>query len=155
MLRTNDSTVPIENAEAVTSIFGYWPSFHDGYLLSVLLEACEPSLTMKIHCFDSSGKVDDKGYYDLQNHTLTTLRFQGIALEYLSHFNEGNIIAALELSGIDDEPLDEEFVRSFIIPDVRFHATLSSSYGCIASFGYVSAIVLSAVPCDAEGNLLS
>jgi hypothetical protein len=146
--------VPVENPEILSSIFGYWPSFHDGYLLSVLLEAGEPSLTMTIHCFASSGKVDDKGYYELQNHTLATLEFDGIALEYLSNFAGGNIISALELNDIENDPLGEEAYRYCAIPDVRFHARLGSSYGCVASIGYVSARVISAVPCDSEGNLL-
>src|SRR5579871_2051209 len=70
----------IENQEALTRIFGDWPSFHDAEVLSLVLgrhgieDRPGPTLEARIHVFQMTGEVDERGYFRLGNHTLVVLR---------------------------------------------------------------------------------
>lgn len=131
----------INNEQALTSIFGRWPSFHDAEILSLLLERSGedgPSLTATIHLWQMTSAVDDRGYYVLENHTLATLRFGGILLESLSGFNHQNVLSELEISAIDPS-LQENEGR-------RCEVGMPTVHGCEAWLKCRSVTVVSAVP---------
>jgi hypothetical protein len=78
----------IENAAALTSVFGKWPSFHDTEILELVLQrAPVPQLVCLVHVFESTSDVDAEGYYGLKNQLLVRLRFTGIHLHDLTDFN--------------------------------------------------------------------
>lgn len=94
----------VENAEALTDIFGRWPSFHDAEVLSIHLDRADedgPSLEARVHVFGMTNEVDDRGYFLLTNHTLITLRFSNIILRYLRWFNEQNSLSGLGIEQVD------------------------------------------------------
>jgi hypothetical protein len=136
----------IRGSEVLTNIFGGWPSFHDANLLSIELSAGEPSLSMKIHLFQCTNEVDERGYYIQGNHTVTIIGFSYVVLEFIKDFNEGNIISDLQINDIATDPLDVDTLRQCGLRDSRFHVRLSSSYGCTAAFGCRNITVLAAEP---------
>lgn len=92
----------VDNAEALTRVFGYWPSFHDAEVHAIALDRSAdggPSLTARVHVFEMTREVDAKGHYVLRHHTLVTLRFVNVVLEHLTGFNDQN---ALEMLAIGD-----------------------------------------------------
>ena len=71
----------IESANALTDVFGRWPSFHDGEVLSISLDRDGVSgaeITAAIHVFEPTSEVTDDGFYRLRNHTRVTLSFEGV-----------------------------------------------------------------------------
>jgi len=133
--------IEIKNQEALTRIFGEWPSFHDAEIVSLLLarggeEA--PSLTAKIHLWQMTSAVDPKGYFVCKNHTLATLRFGRIVLEQLDGFNGQNVLFDLNIENIDPNAPQNE--------GCRFEVIMQTSYGCQGIFKCRSISVLSAEP---------
>lgn len=117
----------VENEEALTNIFGRFPSFHDAEVISILLERDgenSPSLEAKIHVFEMTNEVDVNGHYVLANHTLVTFRFTHISLEYLRWFNHQNVLQVIDIVEIKPEEND----------GCNFEVRMPSSYGCEASF---------------------
>jgi hypothetical protein len=129
-------TTGIENSEAVESIFGCWPSFHDAEVHSILLtrdRASSPQMDVAIQHWQMTSEVDSKGFYVLKKHTLTTLRFFEITDLHLAGFNHQNVLLDLEIS----ETAESES---------SFAVSMPTSYGCQASFKCKRIKVLSAVP---------
>jgi hypothetical protein len=96
--------VDIENAQALTRIFGYWPSFHDAEVVSMCLNrdgANGPLLDVRVHVFHMTRDVDERGYFVLTNHTLVTLRFTNILLRELRWFNAQNALSAISFEAVD------------------------------------------------------
>jgi hypothetical protein len=94
----------VENAEALTRIFGYWPSFHDAEVHSLALDRSGhggPSLTARVHVFEMTAEIDAQGHYVLRHHRLVTLRFANVALEELAGFNEQNALDTLTITEAD------------------------------------------------------
>jgi hypothetical protein len=94
----------IENDEALTRIFGGWPSFHDAEVLSVHLDRGDKdgaSLEARIHVFKMTSEVDERGYYVLTDHTLVTLFFANIILRELRGFNHQNALFGIGIEEVD------------------------------------------------------
>jgi immunity protein 50 of polymorphic toxin system len=94
----------VENAKALTDIFGRWPSFHDAEVLSIHLDRSgegSPSLEARVHVFRMNNDVDDRGYFVLTKHTLVTLRFSNIILRDLRWFNDQNSLSGLGIEQVD------------------------------------------------------
>lgn len=101
--------VPVENAEALTRLFGHWPSFHDAEVLSIHLDRAGedgPCLDAEIHVFQMTNAVDEQGYYVLTNHTLVTLRFTNLLLRELRWFNAQNSLFQIDMEQV--EPTENE-----------------------------------------------
>lgn len=97
----------IENSEAVTSLFGYWPSFHDAEVLQISISRFSahgggPSLSADIHVFEMTNQVNSDGYYICHKHSVVTLLFQGLDELTLDGFNHQNALS--ELSIAEAEP---------------------------------------------------
>jgi hypothetical protein len=93
----------IINHKLITDWFGYWPSFHDAEVLSMDLnrrpreKGPGPSLVARLHTFEMTSEVDDRGYYKLRKHAIITLEFDGIEGISLDGFNGQNALAGLDL----------------------------------------------------------
>jgi hypothetical protein len=132
-------TRPIANAEALTEVFGRWPSFHDAEIHCIRLDrgtAGSPSLEADIHVFEMTADVAPDGYYVLKNHTLVTIRFGGIDQLELDGFNHQNVLLGLALRDISARQLDA----------LKWEVQFDSSFGVGARFLCERISVLSAAP---------
>ena len=130
----------VENAKALTTIFGEWPSFHDAEVVSMRLDregTDAPILEATIHVFLMTTDVDAKGFFVLTHHTLVTLRFSNILLRQLRWFNHQNVISDL-LIGSSSRTDDSEH-RAY---DVKF----GSCWGVEADLSCDQILVLKAEP---------
>ena len=123
------ATERIENADAPTSLYGHWPSFHDAEIHRIVLDRGGddgPSLSADIHVFQMTSELspprppEGHQYYVLKNHRLVTLRFHGIQLDELVDFNQQNVISEVEVAEID--PVENE--------GRQFRVSVGTSYGC-------------------------
>lgn len=134
----------IAGAEAVTSIFGEWPSFHDAEVLRVRLDRGDGRspvhLEADVHVFAMTSEVDDRGFFVLRDHTLVTLRFDGIADLDLGGFNHQNVLFSLSLEDITSRQLDV----------LRWAVRFDSSHGVGASFLCERINVLAVEPFEPE-----
>jgi hypothetical protein len=132
-------TARIDNAEALTDVFGRWPSFHDSEIHRISLDrgtADAPSLEADIHVFEMTSDVTPVGYYVLKNHTLVTMRFGGIDQLELDGFNQQNVLFGLALRDISTRQLEV----------VKWGVEFESSFGVGARFLCEKISVLSASP---------
>ena len=112
----------IVNHEALTNVFGRWPSFHDAEVVRMRLDRGEgepPFLEADIHLWQTTGDLDERGYYALRHHTLATLRFDGISELELYEFNHQNVLWDLTLEDISE----------LAMPDSRWSVSLATSFG--------------------------
>jgi hypothetical protein len=126
----------ISNGEALTHIFGRWPSFHDAEVIALRLdrgpsEGDTPSLELDIHLWEMTSDVDPNGFYVLRHHTITTLRFADIDDLDLSGFNGQNVIAKLTINGVEAN---------------RRAVDLATSYGLSVGFNCANCEVVRAEP---------
>jgi len=110
----------IDGAEKLTSIFGKWPSFHDGEVWSLSYERTADGFDVVaiIHVFAMTSEVDDRGYFKLVNHTRAQLRFVDCADVNLAGFNHQNVLFSLQMTE-DERPEAERPLA----------ALLETSYG--------------------------
>ncbi len=66
-----------------------------------------------------TGDLDERGFYVLTNHTLATLRFDGISELELYGFNHQNVLSNVKLEDISE----------LAMPDSRWNVSLPSSFG--------------------------
>ena len=72
-------TAPVHllEAERVVAAFGGWPSFHDATLLAVERPTAGVVI-LALLAFRMTDKVDARGYFELVDHHLVRLRFDGV-----------------------------------------------------------------------------
>lgn len=96
---TEDFPHWIHNHEALTEVFGRWPSFHDAEVWQVLCErtpaGCD--IMMTVHVFQMTPEVTETGHFKLVNHTRVLLRFTDCAEVLLQGFNHQNVLHGLNL----------------------------------------------------------
>ena len=142
----------VVGSERLTSIFGRWPSFHDAEVHEIRFERGHtdtnarvyefPRLTVKLHHWLMTNEIDQKGYYVLTKHTLTTVKFLDVDNFKMEGFNHQNAIFGL---GIELKTREEG-------PTPYFAVDFEPSFGIDASFTCLRIEIVEAVPCDAEGN---
>jgi Immunity protein 50 len=143
----------IENSEALTDIFGYWPSFHDAEVLRIRLDNREgevddrgapagPRLEADIHVFEITDTVTAEGFYALRHHTLVTFAFDGIADDHLQWFSHQNALSELFLEDITDDQVER----------LRWSVHFDSSIGVEARFKCEAIRIVSAVPYEPESG---
>jgi hypothetical protein len=103
--RTTIETEVVDNATALTAIFGEWPSFHDAEVHSISLDREGPTLEAKIHVFRSTSEVDSRGYHVSTHHTLVTLNFLKVVLHNLRWFSYQNVLFDLLIDRTSGEDL--------------------------------------------------
>lgn len=155
-----DPSSIIRNSNKITDIFGYWPTFHDAWIQSINLTVGSgenweqgygsepPTLAMKVHVYEMTKEVTAEGYIVLAKHTFAELKFLDIEKLELRNFSYQNSIYELVFeTELADQPgpggTHAEVLR----------VKLQSSHGVRAEFRCQSAEVVSAVPCDANGNV--
>ncbi len=91
--------------EKLTNIFGYWPSFHDSEIISLIFERSGkdelegPVLYVKIHVFQMGPETKNDGKsFVFHQHSIVIFRFAGVENLYLEEFNQQNAILGLEIS---------------------------------------------------------
>jgi hypothetical protein len=129
----------IENAEVLTSIFGYWPSFHDAEVLTMHLDRDGedgPILEADIHVYHATDRVDERGFYVLTKHTRVTFRFTNVLLRDLRYFNHQNSLSGLGFYHVDPTSNDGRAIG----------ASFGANYGVQADLLCSRAIVKSAEP---------
>ena len=80
----------ITGADRLTSRFGGWPSFHDAEVVRLMLDRRGengPTAEMVVHAWLMTNKVDDRGYYVLEKHSLVRFVFDRITSIELAEFN--------------------------------------------------------------------
>jgi hypothetical protein len=102
---------PVEQiigSEKLTSIFGHWPSFHDGYVDLVRFEPNSKQRSLEIECriFETTNRLDERGFYIHEKHTKTKLRFIECDRVSIKAIYAGVIIFSLEI-----EPAILEFSK--------------------------------------------
>jgi hypothetical protein len=103
----------IKNHEAVLKHYGSWPSFHDAELISILLDRDKgeglygPTATIKIHAFNMTDQVDERGYYIAADHAVITFYFTDIVeFELQYSFGNQNPISELYIEDIRSHQLE-------------------------------------------------
>jgi hypothetical protein len=106
----------IRNEHLLTDIFGYWPTFCEARVLSVLLDH-DPehyaALEARIHVFEMTSEVDEAGHFVFKNHTIVVLRFQGLADVEICDFWPANVLEGLEIERISPENRAVSFAVEF------------------------------------------
>jgi hypothetical protein len=67
----------------------------------IALHGSEPS-TLRIHAFQMTDKVDQKGYFVLEKHAVVTLSLQEVTSVSLTDFNLPGIIHDLHIRSVSD-----------------------------------------------------
>jgi hypothetical protein len=125
----------------VTQIFGYWPSFHDAEIKWLKMDRAHANgsgstLEFVIHCWETTNKVSESGYFIHKKNTLVHFRFQKITDVDLRDFNSQNAVFGLEIKS------NEHFFQIYI----------PGANGLNGGFNSRSVEVLSAIPCDENGE---
>jgi hypothetical protein len=87
----------IPGAAELDSWFGYWPSFHDAEVTSLHLNR-KGNSTLRVHTWEMTKQVDEKGYYVLDKHVEVEFVFEGPSDLSLSGFNHQNVIFELGIA---------------------------------------------------------
>jgi hypothetical protein len=84
----------------VIAWFGYWPTFHDAEVLSILLDRTGGS-RIAIHTFEMTREVDLSGHYVLGKHAIVTFVLEGfpqdergITNTRVEAFNSQNVLSS-------------------------------------------------------------
>jgi hypothetical protein len=131
----SEAPAAVRNASRLTSLFGYWPSFHDAEVHRLEFDrgsaTGRPSANLVVHVFDSDGSVDEKGYYRIRVTVLATIRFSDVADVDLHAFGVQNVLSEL---GFDPAA------------DGRTSLVLGECYGVHGSFTFATAEVTDVRP---------
>ena len=90
----------ISGAAALHDWFGYWPNFHDAEILSLHLNRSGTSV-LRVHTWEMTNKLDEKGYYVLEKHTIVEFDLETVHDLSLNGFSQQNVIFELGIEKID------------------------------------------------------
>lgn len=119
----------IPGSELLTSVFGYWPSFHDAEVVRLELVrvapfAEGPDLLADVHAFEITKDVGPDGHLVLRHHVLVSFRFRGVDQLRLEGWNNQNALLGLRIEDIRSRQLDT----------LKFEICFDSSWGVSAEF---------------------
>ena len=77
--------------------FGFWPTFHDGEVLSVHLNRAGLS-HLRVHTWERTNELDSRRYYVVRKHVIVTFFLEGISELELDGFSHQNVLAELTLT---------------------------------------------------------
>jgi len=80
--------------------FGRVPRFHDAELLEITL-ASKGESVLRIHTWEMTNQVDDRGYFVLDKHVVVTITLHSVTEISLSDFDLPGIIGSLEVTSQD------------------------------------------------------
>jgi hypothetical protein len=87
----------VPGAAELFAWFGYWPSFHNGEVLSLHLDRTGPS-RLRVHTWEGTHQLDSRGYIVLQKHVVVTFILQDVSDSELDEFNHQNVLSDLTLT---------------------------------------------------------
>jgi len=90
----------ISGAAELHDWFGYWPTFHDAEIVSLHLNR-KGSSSLRVHTWDMTKEVDEKGYYVLAKHVVVEFVFETVSGLNLNGFNHQNVIFELGIKKTD------------------------------------------------------
>ncbi len=114
----------IENSEALISVFGYWPSFHDAEVLELLIQrngsssGCA-SIVALVHVFEMTNQIKSDGHFLCHKHSIVSFAFEDIDELTLDSFNYQNVLDCLSIEEMESG---------------SFAVTFDSAYGLDAFF---------------------
>lgn len=87
----------IQGAELLTSVFGYWLSFHDAEVVRmesvrVASPAEGPDLLADVHAFEMTNEVGPDGCFVLRHHVLVAFRFRVVDQLQVVGWNNQNAL---------------------------------------------------------------
>ncbi|WP_406699857.1 Imm50 family immunity protein [Singulisphaera sp. Ch08] len=142
-----DATDRILGGERLTSVFGYWPSFHDAEVIWLRMDRRSfadgggPIVELMLHTFEITSDVGPDGCYVLRNHVLVHFRFHDAVELRLAGFNHQNALFGLTVSDLRERQWEH----------IHFEVHLQPAFGVGASFQCHEIEVLSVEPCDKNG----
>lgn len=142
-----DATNRILGGERLTSVFGYWPSFHDAEVIWLRMDRRSfavgggPSVEAMLHTFEITSDVGPDDCYVLRNHVLVHFRFRDVVELQLAGFNHQNALFGLTVTDLRERQLEH----------IHFEVDFQSAFGVGASFQCHEIEVLSVEPCDKNG----
>ncbi|TXK59076.1 Imm50 family immunity protein [Alkalisalibacterium limincola] len=136
----------IGNAEAVTSLFGYWPSFHDAEVLELAIcrDGTGPSrvsVVARVHVFEMTNQVKPDGYFLCHKHSIVTLAFDDADELVVEGFNHQNALSELCIE-------EKE-------PSGHLAVAFEGAYGLEASFTCHAIRVVSMIPGIPDASIYS
>jgi hypothetical protein len=98
-------TVPVEikeisGAAELHDWFGYWPNFHDAEIISLHLNR-KGSSSLRVHTWEMTKEVDEKGYYVLAKHVIVEFVLESVSGLSLNGFSHQNVVFGLEIEKTD------------------------------------------------------
>jgi hypothetical protein len=142
-----DASDRVIGGELLTSIFGYWPSYHDAEVLWLRLDRTPsegtygPVLETLIHTFEITDEIEPNGSYLLKNHVLVHFRFHEVVQLRLDEFNHQNSLFGLSLTDLRERQWEH----------IQFQVSLDPSFGLGCSFQCHKVEIVSVTPCDRHG----
>jgi Immunity protein 50 len=106
----------IPGAAELQEWFGYWPSFHDAEIVGLNLNR-KGSSSLRVHTWEMTEDIDEKGYYVLAKHIVVEFIFEGVSGLSLHGFNQQNVVFGLAIEKTDS----------------GFRVTLDDCYGLAGS----------------------
>ena len=76
---------------------GHVPSFHDAEVISLELDRAGATCRIRVHAFESTGDIDQAGYYVLARHAVVTFELGGVTELELADFNHQNVLYGLRI----------------------------------------------------------
>jgi hypothetical protein len=83
--------------------FGRVPSFHDAEIVRLDLNRRAAS-TLSIHAWNTTDRVDERGYFVLDRHAVVTFALEDVLDLQLGGFSHQNVIGYLHLRRAPDRP---------------------------------------------------
>ncbi|WP_152049226.1 Imm50 family immunity protein [Tautonia marina] len=142
-----DATDRVLGCDRLTSVFGYWPTFHDAEVVWLRLdrrpsgEGYGPTVEAMIHAFEMTSEVGSDGCYVLRNHVLVHFCFRDVVELRLDGFNHQNALSGLVIADLRERQWEH----------IHFQVSLDPAFGVGASFQCHEVEVVSVTPCDREG----
>ena len=139
----------IENAKALTKIFGHWPSFHDAEVLRVRFDNREGEVVDEhgqrpyptVECDIRVWQLREtwKGTLKMRKDTLVTVSFEGVRSDNsFQHFSFQNVLGRLYLEPVTSS--EDDF------PPVNWEVDFGTIQGLEATFWCETVRVVRAVP---------
>jgi len=98
-----DGLKAIAGAQELHDWFGYWPTFHDAEIVSLILNRTSPSV-LTIHTWEITHEVDKAGYYVLAKDVVVEFILDISAADdslELRGFSHQNVMMSLAIEKID------------------------------------------------------
>lgn len=135
--------------EKVVSIFGRWPSFHDGEVHRLVLDSTRTdakgaryaSVELLLRGWNLTEQVSDEGFYKKEADSVVHFLFEHVSEVELDGLNHQNVLSELELSVA--ESAEDPGFKCLVVG-------LAHCYGLSGSFKAASAKVLSVSPYTAK-----